>query len=141
ARAGVRGGSDVWAVLDEMGAAGLSPNQVTCSILLKNLSARSSDEDISRTMRLIEGVEAPMDEVLLSSVVEACVRIGRIELLTSTLQKLTEGGSVITGSHTFGSLIKAYGHARDIDGVWRCWKEMRCRHVRPTSITLGCMVE
>jgi len=141
ARAGARAGGEVWAVLDEMGAAGLSPNQVTCSILLKSLNARSSDEDISRTMLLIENVEAPMDEVLVSSVVEACVRIGRIELLSSTLQKLTEGGSVITGSHTFGSLIKAYGHARDIGGVWRCWKEMRSRHVRPTSITLGCMVE
>merc|ERR1719195_1575483 len=46
-----------------------------------------------------------------------------------------------TCSHPFGSLIKAYGHARDIDGVWRCWKEMRSRHIRPTSITLGCMVE
>jgi len=25
--------------------------------------------------------------------------------------------------------------------VWRCWKEMRSRHIRPTSITIGCMVE
>ena len=37
--------------------------------------------------------------------------------------------------------FEAYGHARDMDGVWRCWKDMRSRHVRPTSITLGCMVE
>jgi pentatricopeptide repeat protein len=38
-------------------------------------------------------------------------------------------------------LIKAYGHARDIDGVWRCWKELRSRHIKLSSITLGCMVE
>ena len=25
--------------------------------------------------------------------------------------------------------------------VWRCWKEMRNRHIAPTPITLGCMVE
>merc|ERR1719161_1672621 len=28
-----------------------------------------------------------------------------------------------------------------MNGVWRCWKEMRSRHIKPTSITLGCMVE
>merc|ERR1719487_2656189 len=87
-------------------------------------------------------MEEPMDEVLMSSVVEACVRIGKPDLLTAKLKQLEEGGEVaVNGSHTFGSLIKAYGHAKDIDGVWRCWKEMRSRHIKPTSITLGCMVE
>merc|ERR1719359_949747 len=83
-----------------------------------------------------------MDEVLLSSVVEACVRIRKPELLSTKLEQLkTSSGIPATGSHTFGSLIKAYGHAQDIDGVWRCWKEMRSRHIRPTSVTIGCMVE
>merc|ERR1719253_2557935 len=86
--------------------------------------------------------DEPMDEVLLSSVVEACVRIGKPDLLASKLQQLQGNGNIaVTGSHTFGSLIKAYGRARDIDGVWRCWKEMRSRHIKPTCITLGCMVE
>merc|ERR1719247_3932730 len=83
-----------------------------------------------------------MDEVLLSSVVEACVRVGKPELLEAQLKQLEESAPVaINGSHTYGSLIKAYGHAQDIDGVWRCWKDMRSRHIRPTSITMGCMVE
>jgi pentatricopeptide repeat protein len=50
-------------------------------------------------------------------------------------------GIAVTGAHTFGSLIKAYGHAKDIGGAWRCWKEMRSHHIKPTSITIGCMVE
>lgn len=133
---------EVWKVLDEMRAAGLSPNQVTCSILLKSLNASSSEADVDRAMDLIGSMEERMDEVLLSSVVEACVRVGRPELLSSKLKQLQEGfGANVTGSHTFGSLIKAYGHAKDIKGVWRCWSEMRSRHVRPTSITAGCMVE
>merc|ERR1719407_337566 len=83
-----------------------------------------------------------MDEVLLSSVVEACVRIGKPDLLTSKLKQLQGNDAIaVSGAHTFGSLIKAYGHARNIDGIWRCWKEMRSRHIKPTSITLGCMVE
>merc|ERR1719195_1419210 len=38
-------------------------------------------------------------------------------------------------------MIKAYGQANDIDQVWILWEEMSKRQVRPTSITLGCMVE
>jgi len=134
---------EIWATIKEMQTLGVNPNHVTCSILLKNLSAKSTQTDITETMDLINRMEDPMDEVLLSSVVEACVRIGKPDLLTSKLQQF-QGSSdsvAVTGSHTFGSLIKAYGHARDMDGVWRCWKEMRSRHIRPTSITLGCMVE
>merc|ERR1719454_2867080 len=84
-----------------------------------------------------------MDEVLLSSVVEACVRIGKPDLLESQLKQLKDSATpvAISGSHTYGSLIKAYGHAKDINGIWRCWKEMRSRHIKPTSITLGCMIE
>merc|ERR1719421_2447729 len=83
-----------------------------------------------------------MDEVLLSSVVEACVRVGKPDLLTTQLAEITKSGHhIVNGAHTFGSLIKAYGHARDVDGAWRCWKEMRTRHITPTSITIGCMVE
>merc|ERR1719379_579432 len=83
-----------------------------------------------------------MDEVLLSSVVEACVRVGKPDLLTTQLAEITKSGHhVVSGAHTFGSLIKAYGHAKDVNGAWRCWKEMRTRHISPTSITIGCMVE
>merc|ERR1719238_2267434 len=106
-----------------MRSADVKPNQVTISILLKNLNAYSSEPEIHKTMDLIATMDEPMDEVLLSSVVEACVRIGQPDLLESQLKQLKDKGYSINGSHTYGSLIKAYGHARDIDGVWRCWKE------------------
>lgn len=132
----------VWSVIKEMQAADVSPNQVTCSILLKNLNSHSPESDISQTMDLINAMEESLDEVLLSSVVEACVRIGKPDLLNTKLRQLMAGDTIqVNGSHTFGSLIKAYGHARDMDSVWRCWKEMRTRHIKPTSITVGCMIE
>merc|ERR1719171_664950 len=134
---------DVWSIVDEMKAQGIKPNRVTCSILLKDLKAKSAGSCVTRTMDLITEMEEPMDEVLLSSVVEACVRVGKPDLLTSTLAQVQgqKNSLCVSGAHTFGSLIKAYGHAKDIDGAWRCWKEMRSRHIRPTSITIGCMVE
>jgi pentatricopeptide repeat protein len=133
---------DIWDVVKEMKEMGMPPNQVTCSILLKDLNARSAQDDIENVMDLITSIEEPMDEVLMSSVVEACVRIGKPDLLTSKLKQLQDTRKlVVNSSHTFGSLIKAYGHAHDITAVWRCWKEMRSRLIKPTSITLGCMIE
>jgi len=133
---------EMWDIVEEMTSAGVKPNQVTISILLKNLNSYSGQKDIEKTMDLINTMEEPMDEVLLSSVVEACVRIGKPELLESKLKQLEGKSAVaISGSHTYGSLIKAHGHARDLEAVWRCWGEMRSRHIKPTSITLGCMVE
>jgi pentatricopeptide repeat protein len=132
----------MWDIVEEMMVADVKPNQVTISILLKCINSYSGETDISKTMELINTMDEPMDEVLLSSVVEACVRIGKPALLESQLKKLQGNSAIaITGSHTYGSLIKAYGHAKDINGIWRCWKEMRSRHIKPTSITLGCMVE
>jgi pentatricopeptide repeat protein len=134
--------SMVWDVVDEMKKAGVQPNRITCSILLKNLNAKSPQANIMRTMELTTAMQEPMDEVLLSSVVEACVRIGRPNLLAQKLEQLVgKSGITITGAHTFGSLIKAYGCAKDVAGAWRCWKEMRSQHIKPTSITIGCMVE
>eukprot|EP00428_Durinskia_dybowskii_P017090 CAMPEP_0170208154 /NCGR_PEP_ID=MMETSP0116_2-20130129/3659_1 /TAXON_ID=400756 /ORGANISM="Durinskia baltica, Strain CSIRO CS-38" /LENGTH=1079 /DNA_ID=CAMNT_0010458621 /DNA_START=88 /DNA_END=3324 /DNA_ORIENTATION=+ len=133
---------ELWGVVKEMQAAGVKPNQVTCSILLKGLNARSRQAEINETMDLITNMDEPMDEVLLSSVVEACVRIGQPALLAAKLKQLQGAqGAAVNGSHTFGSLIKAYGHAKDMAGVWRCWREMRSRRIRPTGITTGCMVE
>merc|ERR1719265_1503826 len=93
-------------------------------------------------MDLISALKEPMDEVLMSALVEACVRIGKPALLTSKLQHLERTRKLAVGSsHTLGSMIKAYGHAHDMDGVWRCWKQLRSQHIKPTSITLGCMIE
>lgn len=132
----------VWEVVDEMQQAGVKPNRVTCSILLKSLKAKSSHADVQRTMDLTNSMSEPLDEVLLSSVVEACVRVGKPALLSQKLAELQGKDAVaVTGAHTFGSLIKAYGYVKDVAGAWRCWKQMRSQHVKPTNITIGCMVE
>lgn len=130
----------VWNVITDMQDAGVTPNHVTCSILLKDLSHNSTKSDITKVMDLISNIENPMDEVLLSSVMEACVRVGKPELLNSKL-KMLQNKVAVHGAHTFGSLIKAYGKAGDMNGAWKCWREMRSRHIQPGSITIGCMVE
>merc|ERR1719395_351648 len=125
-----------------MKRAGVSPNSVTCSVLLKALTEHSHATDVSSTMELLEQTEEPMDEVLFSSVVEACIRTRRLDLLSEMMRRYAkQGGLLALTAPTYGSMIKAYGQARDVERLWELWNEMTQREVRPTAITLGCMVD
>merc|ERR1719159_1029991 len=133
---------EMWALVREMNAMGMRPNSVTCSIILKSLTAHSASDDVRQAMALIDNLHEDMDEVLFASVIEACVRVGQLDLLSSKLQQYAGlGGLAGLTAPTYGSMIKAYGRARDIERVRELWNEMRRRHVTPTSITLGCMVD
>ena len=85
-RGNAEGRVEVWGVVAEMQEADVKPNRVTCSNLLERLDAYSEEQNIARTMDLISNMDEPMDEVLLSSVVEACVRIRKPELLSTKLE-------------------------------------------------------
>jgi len=133
---------EMWALVREMNAIGMKPNSVTCSIILKSLTAHSATDDVRQAMALIDNLQEDMDEVLFASVVEACVRVGQLDLLSSKLQQYASfGGLAGLTAPTYGSMIKAYGRARDIERVRELWGEMRRRHVTPTSITLGCVID
>merc|ERR1719395_126736 len=132
----------MWGLVSDMDAQGMRPNSVTCSIILKSLAGHSAPQDIRRAMELIDRMDEDMDEVLFASVIEACVRIGQLDLLSQKLQQYaSKGGLAGLTAPTYGSMIKAYGRARDIERVRELWGEMRRRNVKPTSITLGCMVD
>merc|ERR1719453_2798219 len=104
---------EMWALVREMNAIGMKPNSVTCSIILKSLTAHSATDDVRQPD-------------LLSSKLQQYAGIGGLAGLTAP---------------TYGSMIKAYGRARDIERVRELWHEMRRRHVTPTSITLGCVID
>merc|ERR1719506_791315 len=133
---------EMWGLVREMNTIGMRPNSVTCSIILKSLTAHSAPDDVRQAMSLIDNLHEDMDEVLFASVIEACVRVGQLDLLSSKLQQYAGlGGLAGLTAPTYGSMIKAYGRARDIERVRELWHEMRRRHVTPTSITLGCVID
>merc|ERR1719405_132445 len=132
----------MWNLVADMDAQGMRPNSVTCSIILKSLAGHSAPQDVKQAMELIDSMQEDMDEVLFASVIEACVRVGQLDLLSAKLQQYAaKGGLAGLSAPTYGSMIKAYGRARDIERVRELWAEMRRRCVKPTSITLGCMVD
>jgi len=52
-----------------------------------------------------------------------------------------QGGLPALTAPTYGSMIKAYGQAGNVERVWALWSEMNERGVTPTAITLGCTVD
>lgn len=132
----------IWNLVEEMHKAGVRTNSVTCSILLKSLTLNSPPADVERVIALIDEVEEPIDEVLLSSVIEACIRIKHLDLLSDLMRRYRQRVSFAhLTAPTYGSMIKAYGQAGDVARVRELWDEMEERGVKPTSITLGCMIE
>merc|ERR1719473_1305195 len=83
-----------------------------------------------------------MNEVLFSSAAEAFIRIRRLDQLSELMCKVQENGvSLALTAPCYGSMIKAYGNAGDVEHVWQLWREMIKCGVRPTSITVGCTVD
>merc|ERR1719316_2323280 len=139
ARVNAKDMKGAWKLVEDMQAAGIQPNAVTCSILMKG--KLNSLADVSRVLALIDSMDQPMDEVLFPSVVEACIKSGRLDMLSRQTEKfLKQGASATLTAPTYGSMIKAYGHARDVKRVWHLWDQMLFHQVQPTSVTLGCMV-
>merc|ERR1719159_701271 len=93
-------------------------------------------------MGLLDRMEDPMDEVLFSSVIEACLRVGQLDLVSEQMRKYArQGGLIALSAPTYGSMIKAYGQARDVERMWELWHEMEKRQVKPTAVTIGCMID
>ena len=77
-KSSAQGRADVWSIVAETQEAGVKQNCVTGSTLLKCFDANSEEQNIARTMNLISSMDETMNEVLLSSVVEAYARGIRI---------------------------------------------------------------
>jgi pentatricopeptide repeat protein len=52
-----------------------------------------------------------------------------------------QGNGLMLTAPGYGSLIKAYGQARDVVRVRELWQEMRKHGVNATAVTVGCMVD
>jgi len=131
-----------WDVVERMRANGFALTPVACSIILKLVTKRQHATDLERVSELIIDASVQTDEVLLAHLTEASLRVGRLDVLSRHLNDSGVDGALRKlPSPMYGSIIKAFGQARDVDQVWLTWKEMRRCEVQPSAITLGCMVE
>jgi len=131
-----------WCVIEDMRRAGFMPNQVSCSMLLKLVSSKSQAADLSKIIDLMGSLEEPADDVLVCCITEACLRVGRLDLLPHmTAHRANRVQSHKLTAPIYGAMIKAFGQAGYVERIWALWDEMQFKGVEPTEITLGCMVE
>lgn len=129
-------------LLDKMRSCGVKPNSTACATLLKGVQQNCRTAHVDRALFVVNALRLPMDELLLTSLLEACIRTSRTDLVRSIL--LQQSGFVssqVKSPHTFGVLIRAYSYLGSVQGAWSIWREMRTKHIIPTSISIGCMVE
>eukprot|EP00930_Biecheleria_cincta_P060309 TRINITY_DN45988_c0_g1_i1.p1 TRINITY_DN45988_c0_g1~~TRINITY_DN45988_c0_g1_i1.p1 ORF type:complete len:753 (+),score=177.43 TRINITY_DN45988_c0_g1_i1:105-2363(+) len=134
----------MFALVQEIKAIGLSPNNATCAILLKSLQKGSREGSVKRVLQIVDDrLREQPDDTLLGSLCEACNRSGYMHELLPRLKlaRKRDGPLKVKCAHTVGSIIRAHASNHDLNGVWRTWREMKENQVQPSRITIGCMVE
>lgn len=133
--------SGAWELVERMQHDHVAPNAVTCAIMLRG-SIPASPAAIHRGLQMVQAMTTPMDELLFASVVQACVVVQRLDILSSIRATFAkQGGSCGITAVLYGTMIRVYGKAQDVSTVWDLWREMRAQQVKLTSVTVGCMVE
>eukprot|EP00929_Paragymnodinium_shiwhaense_P063844 TRINITY_DN31947_c0_g1_i1.p1 TRINITY_DN31947_c0_g1~~TRINITY_DN31947_c0_g1_i1.p1 ORF type:complete len:1043 (+),score=309.32 TRINITY_DN31947_c0_g1_i1:114-3242(+) len=135
--------TEAWRLIEEMNSLGIKPTRVTCAVMLKSVQPNLGNEHFQKALALADTLsDESVDGVLLSSVVEACIRMERKDVLAKRLKKHAPAlGVSLTSCHAYGTLIRAYGYLNHLDAVWATWRQLKTRRVELTSITIGCMVE
>jgi pentatricopeptide repeat protein len=130
-----------WQYVEDMEVQEVRVDAFTCSILMKGVKHSSRRDDVEKILALIERSKVVPDEVLVNSLLDACVRLRNGPLLTLVLQQFRATG-VVPSLHAYATLIKAYGHAQQLDQVWALWKELTVeRGITPNEEVFTCMAD
>ena len=127
-----------WKVLDHMKSANIAMNAVTCSILLKNMTAHTPQRNIKRAFDLV--LETEVNDAFLSAAVEACNRLQHMKPLSQLLNRLPCMSSNVSAP-IFGAMIKSFGQIKEMDRVRELWKQMTARGLQPDPVIFGCIAE
>eukprot|EP00933_Yihiella_yeosuensis_P061583 TRINITY_DN64404_c0_g1_i1.p1 TRINITY_DN64404_c0_g1~~TRINITY_DN64404_c0_g1_i1.p1 ORF type:complete len:1037 (-),score=216.61 TRINITY_DN64404_c0_g1_i1:169-3279(-) len=136
--------SEAWKLYDEMVAAGLKADHYTISIMLK--AARKSKKTVhaDRAMKLLDQSDVAMftDEVLLNTVIDACVHRRDYKRLKVVLSNFERAKDVKLTIQSYGLLIKAYGSLKMINKCWEKWVEMtETKGLMPSDVSFSCMLD
>jgi len=143
ARAGYT--DEAWDILEEMQRRSLRADKYTVSILTKGISERAGDKwRAPRGVALVEHFLASqpedVDEVLVNSLLDVFCRMSDVPRLETTLTRMRALG--IKGSAvTYGTIVKAYGRAGNIEKVLNAWQEMSRVGLEANAVTYGCMLD
>merc|ERR1719262_1013686 len=108
--------------------------------MMKGLKHTTSRDDVDNTLSLIEQANIVPDEVLVNTLLDACIRLRDVRRLSSALEAFRRTGAV-PSEHAYGTVLRAYGHARALPEAWATWRDMLERKALPTEATFAAMVD
>eukprot|EP00928_Gymnodinium_smaydae_P070004 TRINITY_DN53952_c0_g1_i1.p1 TRINITY_DN53952_c0_g1~~TRINITY_DN53952_c0_g1_i1.p1 ORF type:complete len:998 (-),score=238.52 TRINITY_DN53952_c0_g1_i1:80-3073(-) len=113
-----------WRLVAEMESHGVTPDSFTCSILLKGMKhAAPSAADVDRVVGLVRRAGIEPDEVLVSCLLDACVKLRDGERLAQVLDEFKTTGTV-PSPRAAAMLLRAHGHAKRMDRAWALWRDL-----------------
>ncbi|CEL91763.1 unnamed protein product [Vitrella brassicaformis CCMP3155] len=142
----------------------VAPNAHTCCALLDSLLPDTHPDVVKRRLDVVRHLpDTEMDEVLLTSMVDTCIRMSLTDLLPNMLpvcerqlrrKSVQDTGDQATTSHDgilagsgglspsiYGALIRGYGRLGAMGRVWELWRELKALNVPVDKATTGCFVE
>jgi len=129
-----------WEFIGEMERDGVAIDNFTCSIMCKGLKFASGKDDLDKTLCLIERSGVTPDDVLVNTLLDACIRLRDVKRLTSALKTFRYSGAT-PSEHAYGTVLRAYGHARAVEEAQATWKDMLERKVMPSEATISSMID
>lgn len=134
---------EAWNTIDVMDRNGVAVDHYTLSIMMKSLKKARDPRDVGRALALLDRseIDACSDEVLLNTVLEACMRHNEFQRIEDLIRKYDDS-KLRPSVHTYGSLIKACSNLKKLDKCWEFWNIMVHNNgMVPNDIVLGCMLD
>mmetsp|Transcript_66818 Transcript_66818/g.120274 ORF Transcript_66818/g.120274 Transcript_66818/m.120274 type:complete len:1040 (-) Transcript_66818:72-3191(-) len=134
---------EVWVVFDEMQRKGVLPDHFTISILMKVVRKSANHADARRALAVLDQSRINLceDEVLLNSVLDACIHHKDTKRLPMVLADF-EKSALKPSIQNYGLVIKAYACLKNTRKCWSVWQEMTAsRGLIPSDVALSCMLD
>jgi len=134
---------EAWRVFDELEKSKLQADNFTLSILMRMVRKSRCNNDVRRALAVLDRSKLNIckDEVLLNTVLDACIHMKDARRLAWILQSY-EQASLKPSVQSYGLIIKAYASMKQVKKCWSTWQEMtKDRGLLPTEVTLSCMLD
>jgi pentatricopeptide repeat protein len=115
--------SSAWRLVGDMEQYGLRPDAFTCSILMGSPKQATSVYDVDQILSLVRRAKINPDEVLITGLIESCVRLRDVDRLTQIIDDFKPTGGMLT-PHATAMLIRGLGHSKQLDRVWVVWRDV-----------------
>lgn len=136
----------IWRTIAAMDERSVPVDRYTVATLMKAIKhSREPQLDLDRTLVLLDrsGVDICGDDVLLVTVLEACIKHRNFQRIERIVDQFWSSASANRAMmHTHALMIKASGMLGRVDRCWELWRILVFQRMRePSSIVIGCMLD